>query len=191
MNFTEITKALKEVSEISSTNERVEFLKNHNDPDFKEVLSWYLDNSRITGIAEKKFDKVGAASPEMDTQDQKTFSDVIRYLDCNRTGRDEDVAWIKYLGMNICKDIEEMNTFRSLVCKNYPMGLREGLVNKAFPNLVPVYEVMLADKYYDLDEKKRAKVFGITETEETFLVLELEDGSIKEVPVDTDFEVEA
>lgn len=160
MNFSQISKAFAEVSTISSTNDRIAWLKAHDDEDFKEVLKWYLDTSRVTGIAEKKFDKVGAAQPEMVTQDVKTFSDVIRYLDCNKTGRDEDVAWVKYLGMNICEGQPlEMDTFRGLVCKNLPMGLKDGLVNKAFPGLVPTYEVMLADRYYDLNEKQIAKIF--------------------------------
>ena len=172
MNFSQITKAFEEVSNISSTNEKIEWLKNHDDPDFKEVLAWYLDTSRVTGIAEKKYDKVTAVHPNFTTQDQKTFSDVIRYLDCNKTGRDDDVAYVKYLGDLICKP-EDVNTFRALVCKNFPMGLKEGIVNKAFPGLVPTYEVMLADRYYDLNANQKAKVFN---GDVEYYELTLEDG---------------
>ena len=161
MTFTEITKALNEVSQISSTNERISWLKKHDDKDFKEVLSWYLDSSRITGIAEKKYDKVDAASDAgcFVTQDVKTFADVIRYLDCNHTGKDEDVANVKWLGEQICTNEDDKVAFRKLVCKNFPMGLQEGLVNKAFPGLIPTYEVMLAQKFYSLNEKQKAKTF--------------------------------
>ena len=38
MNFTEITKALKEVSVMTSTNEKQTWLKNHDDKDFKNLL---------------------------------------------------------------------------------------------------------------------------------------------------------
>ena len=78
MNFSQIVSAFAEVSQISSTNEKIDWLKNHDDEDFKEILKWYLDTSRITGIAEKKYDKVSAAHPDFETQDCKTFSDVIR-----------------------------------------------------------------------------------------------------------------
>lgn len=159
MNFSEIVKAFNEVAGISSTNERIDWLKNHDDEDFKEILKWYLDTSRITGIAEKKYDKVPAIHPELETQDCKTFSDVIRYFDFHKSGRDEDVAYIKHVGEQICATPEEEKVFRALVCKNFPMGLKEGLVNKAFPGLVPVYEVMLADRYYDLNESQKAKIF--------------------------------
>lgn len=161
MNFTQICEAFDEVSKISSTNEKVAWLKAHDDPDFKEVLAWYLDNSRVTGIAEKKFTKVAVMrDPEMTTQDQKTFSDVIRYLDCHNTGRDEDVAYVKWLGTQITTSLDSMTTFQKLVCKNFPMGLKDGLVNKAFPGLVPTYEVMLADRYYDLKDNQKAKIFN-------------------------------
>lgn len=160
MNFSQIVSAFAEVSQISSTNEKIAWLQAHDDPDFKEVLAWYLDTSRITGIAEKKYDKVEADHPIFTTQDQKTFSDVIRYLDCNHTGKDEDVAYVKYLGNRITSNPEDANIFRALVCKNFPMGLKEGIVNKAFPGLVPTYEVMLADRYYDLNEKQKAKIFN-------------------------------
>lgn len=173
MTFSQISKAFAEVSQISSTNEKIAWLKQHDDPDFKEVLAWYLDTSRITGIAEKKYDKVEAEHPMFTTQDQKTFSDVIRYLDCNKTGRDEDVAYVKYLGNQITSNPEDANTFRALVCKNFPMGLKEGIVNKAFPGLVPTYEVMLADRYYDLNEKQKAKIFN---EDVEYYELTLEDG---------------
>lgn len=160
MTFSQITKAFAEVSQISSTNERIAWLQAHDDQDFKEVLAWYLDTSLITGIAEKKYDKVPAMSVDFGTQGQKTFSDVIRYLNCNHTGKDSDVAWVKYLGSQICSDDADWATFKGLVCKNLPMGLKDGLVNKAFPGLVPTYEVMLADRYYDLNEKQKAKIFN-------------------------------
>ena len=175
MNFSQIVSAFAEVSQISSTNEKIDWLKNHDDKDFKEILKWYLDTSRITGIAEKKYDKVSATHPDFETQDCKTFSDVIRYLDCNHTGKDEDIAWVKHLGEQIYTSPEEEKVFRALVCNNFPMGLKEGIVNKAFPGLVPTYEVMLADRYYDLNDKQKDKIFN---GDVEYYELTLEDGRV-------------
>ena len=44
--FNEITKALKELSGISSNLQKIEWLKNHNDEDLKDVFKWYFDSSR-------------------------------------------------------------------------------------------------------------------------------------------------
>ena len=186
MNFSQIVSAFAEVSQISSTNEKIAWLQAHDDPDFKEVLKWYLDPSVITGIAEKKYDKVEADHPTFTTQDQKTFSDVIRYLDCNHTGKDEDVAYVKYLGDCICKP-EDKETFKKLICKNFPMGLQEGIVNKAFPGLVPTFDVMLANSYTKLNDKQIEKItqkgtreFNVTTKMDGFrCVIIKENGNVK------------
>ena len=55
------------------------------------------------------------------------------------------------------------------------MGLKEGIVNKAFPGLVPTYEVMLADRYYDLNDKQKDKIFN---GDVEYYELTLEDGRV-------------
>ena len=160
MRFSEITKALKELSGISSNLQKLEWLKNHDDEDLKNVFKFYFDSSKVTGIAEKKFDKpTSNMSDDFTTCDVKTFDNVIRYLDFHHTGTDVDILNIKSLMNEICSTDEEKECFKKLVCKNYPMGVDYKTINKVFPNLIPSYEVMLADKYLDLNENKKAKLF--------------------------------
>ena len=110
--------------------------------------------------SEKKFDKL---TPNMfgdfGTCDAKAFDNVIRYLDFHHTGTDVDILNIKSLMNEICSTDEEKECFKKLVCKNYPMGVDYKSINKVFPNLIPSYEVMLADKYLDLNESKKNKLF--------------------------------
>lgn len=163
MKFSEITKALKELSGISSNLQKLEWLKNHDDEDLKNIFKFYFDSSKVTGIAEKKFDKQSRfpmLEGDFTTCDQKTFDDVIRYLDFHNTGKDEDIETVKYYMSHICSTDEEKECFKKLVCKNYPMGVDYKTINKVFPNLIPSYEVMLADKYLDLNENKKAKLFA-------------------------------
>lgn len=160
MNFKQITLALNELSLITSNLQKLEWLKNHDDEDLKNIFKWYFDTSRVTGIAEKKFEKfVPNLFGDFMTCDVKTFDDVIRYLDIHNTGKDEDINYIKDLQTMICSTDEEKECFKKLVCKNYPMGVNYSTINKVFPNLIPSYEVMLADKYLDLNENKKAKLF--------------------------------
>lgn len=147
MNFTEITKALKEVSSMTSTNEKQTWLKNHDNPDFKNLLSWYFDNSYPTGIAEKKFDKIQSVMP--DFVGTRTFQDVINYLKKNNTGRDTDILFVKMVQSFICKDQEEKETFKKLVCKSYAMGINTPTINKVFPGLIPTFDVALCAKLQD------------------------------------------
>lgn len=161
MNFTQITKALKELSGISSNLQKIEWLKNYNDEDLKDVFKWYFDSSKITGIAEKKFEKkiVNNIFTSFKPCELVTIQDSFKYFEEHNTGTDDDIQQMKYFMDNICLTDEEKECFKKLVCKNYPMGVDYKTINKVYPNLVPCYEVMLADKYLDLNENKKNKLF--------------------------------
>lgn len=161
MNFTQITKALKELSGISSNLQKIEWLKNHNDEDLKDVFKWYFDSSKVTGIAEKKFEKkiVNNIFTSFKPCELVTIQDSFKYLEEHNTGTDDDIQQMKYFMDNICLTDEEKECFKKLVCKNYPMGVDYKTINKVYPNLIPCYEVMLADKYLDLNENKKNKLF--------------------------------
>lgn len=176
MNFKQITKALKELSGISSNLQKIDWLKNHNDEDLKDVFKWYFDSSKVTGIAEKKFEKdfgLELVAGTFTTCDQKQIQDVFRYLDSHNTGTFDDVETVKWYMNQICSTDEEKECFKKLVCKNYPMGVDYKTINKVYPNLIPCYEVMLANKYLDLNENKRNKLF---KPGRTFAIQEKLDG---------------
>lgn len=178
MNFKQITKALKELSGISSNLQKIEWLKNHNDEDLKDVFKWYFDTSKVTGIAEKKINKkldYSVVWDESATPEQKNLKiqDVFKYLDSNNTGSDEDILNVQFFMNQICSTDEEKECFKKLVCKNYPMGVDYKTINKVYPNLIPCYEVMLADKYLDLNENKKNKLFT---PGRTFCIQEKLDG---------------
>ena len=155
MNFNEITKALAEISSISSGNEKLAWLKAHDDNDLKEVFKWYFDNSYPTGISEKKYGRgiEGSTSVRVNI----TFSDVMDYLKVHNTGRDSDLDYIMAARMIICATPEESECYKKLVCKNYPMGIDAKTINKVFKNLVPTFDVCLCDKYYDKPERVDGK----------------------------------
>ena len=154
MRFTEICKTLTELGSIAGTNAKIEFIKNHDDADLKEVYKWLYDSSRISGIAEKKFEKdYGFELAEtFTTCDVKAIDDVFRYLDCHHTGSLKDIIEVKDLMKQICKDNFEKDIFKKIVCKNLPIGIDAKTINKCFPSLIPTFDVCLCDKYYDRPE---------------------------------------
>lgn len=154
MRFTEICKTLTELDSIAGTNAKIEFIKNHDDPDLKEVYKWLYDSSRISGIAEKKFEKDYGfeLAGTFTTCDVKTIEDVFRYLDCHHTGSSKDIIEVKDLMEQICKDDFEKDIFKKIVCKNLPIGIDAKTINKCFPSLIPTFDVCLCDKYYDRPE---------------------------------------
>lgn len=154
MRFTEICKTLTELGSIAGTNAKIEFIKSHDDADLKEVYKWLYDSSRISGIAEKKFEKDYGFefAGTFTTCDVKTLDDVFRYLDCHHTGSSKDILEVKDLMEQICKDDFEKDIFKKIVCKNLPIGIDAKTINKCFPSLIPTFDVCLCDKYYDRPE---------------------------------------
>jgi len=154
MKFSTICKVLKKIASISGTNEKIALIKSIEDDGLKEVYKWLFDNSRISGIAEKKFEKDYGfeLAGDFTTCDQKTIQDVFRYLDCHHTGAGEDVIEIKDLMDKICNNDEEKEIFKKIVCKNLPLGVDSKTINKCFPGLIPTFDVCLCDKYYDNPE---------------------------------------
>ena len=154
MKFSKICKILTKLSSISGSLAKIEFIKDFDDEDLKEVYKWLFDNSRISGIAEKKFEKdygfefVG----DFGTCEEKTINDVFRYLDCHNTGSAKDVIEVKTFMEEICSTPEEKEIFKKIVCKNYPIGVDAKTINKCFPGLIPTFDVCLCDKYYDKPE---------------------------------------
>lgn len=160
-----ITQKLKQLSNISGTNDKINFIKNNSDYDLKEVFKWLYDNSRISGIAEKKFEKDYNVEliNGFTTCDMKTIQDVFRYLDCHNTGTIEDVIEVKSLMNQLCSTDEEKEYFKKIVCKNLPLGVDAKTINKCFPNLIPTFDVCLCDKYYDrLDLVDGTREFAIS-----------------------------
>jgi len=147
MDFSQICKKLNELGSISGSNAKMEFIRNNDDSDLKEVYKWLYDNSRISGIAEKKFDKVIVESATLGN-----LSNVFSYLDSNHTGKDFDVLHIKSIMNSICEDDSEKEIFKKIVCKNLPLGIDSKTINKVFPKLIPTFDVCLCDKYYDKPE---------------------------------------
>lgn len=154
MRFTEICKTLTELGSIAGTNAKIDFIKSHDDADLKEVYKWLYDSSRISGIAEKKFEKDYGfeLAGTFTTCDVKTIYDVFRYLDCHHTGSSKDILEVKDLMEQICKDDFEKDIFKKIVCKNLPIGIDAKTINKCFPSLIPTFDVCLCDKYYDRPE---------------------------------------
>lgn len=154
MRFSTICKVLNKIASISGTNEKMDLIKKMEDDNLKEVYKWLFDNSRISGIAEKKFEKDYGfeLAGDFTTCDQKTIEDVFRYLDSHHTGTGKDVIEIKDLMEKICTTDEEKEIFKKIICKNLPLGVDSKTINKCFPGLIPTFDVCLCDKYYDKPE---------------------------------------
>ena len=153
----EVTKLFIDLCNTQGTNAKQSFVKNLvNNEEFIQSLKFLLRTDNPTGISSKKYDKWeddlmfgNAFTPNM----KGTLSELFDYLEINNTGRDADIRWVHSFVDSWSECEEDKEFLRKIVCKDYPIGIDIKGVNKAIPNLIPTWDVMLADKFLDLDEK--------------------------------------
>ena len=149
-----LTNLFNEISNISSTSDKIEFIKNHQDKiDFINTIKFLIDPNNITGISSKKWNKAKiyrnclnftnfTNSNEIDFQ-----RDIFDYLLENHTGRDEDIYYLKSICHSWCEDNEDFIFFEKLITKNIQIGIQAKNLNKAIPNLVNSFDIALCSKY--------------------------------------------
>ena len=153
MNFTQIMETCNKIRSISSTNEKKEFLASIIDEDFKNFLKWEFDSSIVSGLSDKKINKVLDDNMfddgDWSTCDVKTIFDVFKYLENHKTGTDNDIKTVQWYRKQICKNDEEVEFFNRVVTKDLPIGLDYKTINKVYKNLIPCFEVALCSKLSD------------------------------------------
>lgn len=161
MRFSEIKQTCDKLKDISSTNEKKEFLKSITDEDFKNFLRWEFDSSIISGISDKKINKNvedDIFGGDWTTCDQKDIFDVFRYLSFHKTGTDEDIRTVQWYRNQICANDEEKEFFNRVVTKNVILGVDVKIINSVWKGLIPSFNVMLANSYFKLNESQWNKI---------------------------------
>ena len=152
---------MKEINSNNSRNYKLKVLEKYKDHSAVRYLLNYIFNPYIvTGISKKKLKK--NIEPEK-YYAHKTTTDLLNYLDQNNTGRDIDICRIKSFEKFILNDDFELcNLLESIICKNIQLGVDVLSINKIIPNLIPTFNIMLANKYFDKPEIVEGKEFTLT-----------------------------
>lgn len=158
----EVTKLFIDLCNTQGTNAKQDFVKKYKDNlEFIKSLKFLLRTDNPTGISSKKYDKweeVSMFDDENVPNLKTTLDDLFDYLEVNNTGRDTDIRWVHSFVDSWSECDEDKEFLRKIICKDYPIGIDIKGVNKAIPNLIPTWDVMLADKFLDLDEKALMKI---------------------------------
>ena len=158
----EVTKLFMDLCNTQGTNAKQDFVKKYKDNlEFIKSLKFLLSTDNPTGISSKKYDKWEEVSMFDDKNVpnlKATLDNLFDYLEVNNTGRDTDIRWVHSFVDSWSECDEDKEFLRKIICKDYPIGIDIKGVNKAIPNLIPTWDVMLADKFLDLDEKALMKI---------------------------------
>lgn len=152
------------VNEINSSNSRLfkqATLKKYKDDQIiRRYLQIAFDPYTVYGISTKKLAKIVPGSGI--TTVQAVF-ELFDYLEKHSTGTDRDVSLCQELLSHVCTwDREAGAILEALICKDLSIGVDSKTINKEMPGLIPTFDVMLANKYFDKPTYMEGKLFAIT-----------------------------
>lgn len=154
MRNNDIVEAYFPCRKLLNTSSRLEkesiLRENANNEPFKEVLKYLLDNMRISGISEKRFNKeVDILLPY--AADDLSIITLLHYFDTHNSGADADISYVKgYIQeLAYCQDSykypEELYNFmKDVVTKSLRIGVDYTTANKVYgSDFIEKKEVML------------------------------------------------
>ena len=145
-------------------NEFVKEINKSNSRLYKQsVLNKYKDDEVIKKYLQICFDpyiryglnyaKLGKPVITEGISGAATVFDLFEYLKKNNTGRDMDIAvcrltFDQFTGEGL-EDLECSELLAKLICKDLSLGVDSKTINKEIPELIPTFNVQLANKYFD------------------------------------------
>ena len=161
-----------EINAENGRNYKISVLEKYkDDKDILYLLDFLYNPYIITGISDKKlnkkFENFDNILSENFIQKQLTSegeADVLKgllnYLQIHNTGTDTDIKFVqqyRYLWFS-----ENVELFNKIITKNLQLGIDSKTINKVIPDLIPEFNVMLANKYFDKPEIVEGKEFVLT-----------------------------
>lgn len=151
-------------NEITKNNSRIykqQVLAQYKDD---EIVGRYLkiafDPYSVFGISTKKLNKIVGASGI--TGIESVF-DLFEYLSTHNTGTDQTISLCQEVLSGVATyDSAAADLLAALICKDLSIGCDAKTINKEIPELIPTFNVQLANKYFDKPSYVEGKTFALT-----------------------------
>ena len=143
----EVIKIFKELQE-NSGKRLQEILEENKDNELLKKVLWFVYNPYIvTGLSSKKINKI--VNTQTKYAPAETIEEVFEYLQEHNTGTDIDIAYV----LEFIQGKPDQEMYEQIFTKELKLGITSKTINKVFPNLIPEFNVMLAEKYWDRMEE--------------------------------------
>ena len=152
---------INELKQSNSRNYKLEVLRRYStDEDVRQYLHFIYNPYIVTGISNKKLHKVVDVE-KLTVFGFDTIFKFLNYLKINTTGSDVVVAHCQNVLSEIGNpDLEFL--LEGIITKNVQLGIDATSINKCIPDLIPTFNVQLANKYFDKPEYVEGKKFTLT-----------------------------
>lgn len=151
----EILNKLKE----SSGNRLQEILEENKENQLLKDVLYFVYNPYITtGLSSKKINKM--VSMQKEYKAAEDIVEVFNYLIKHNTGTDTDIAYVNEFILDQAP--QYWKTYEQIFTKELKLGITAKTINKVWDNLIPEFNVMLAEKYWDrMEELEKIKPYII------------------------------
>lgn len=146
-------KILEKIKNTSSSNEKQAILEqNKNNELLKEILKFVYNPYFRTGLSSKKIKKkITPTEYRLLLQPDNSITYIFNYLKDHNTGTDQDIAHVQWYIRNYSEGCPEI--VEEILTQNLKIGMTAKTINKVWNNLIPEFNVMLADKYWEKIDK--------------------------------------
>jgi DNA ligase-1 len=166
---------LKQLEMTSSRIDKERILMDNKDNELlKKTFEYALNPYKIYGIGSKTFK---AKKINVETDYFKDIFDLLDYLLVNCNGSDKCKAQVNSFLSNYA--LEEIEWYKRIILKDLRIGVTEKTVNKIWKGLVPVFDVMLAKKYWDYENKIKGAFIITKKLDGIRCVILKENGVVK------------
>lgn len=155
----EVIKLFKQIQDTNSINDKKSIIiANKGDKLFNKCLKFLLDKNIVTGISIKKIKKKVTPSKSKShyLHTYSSFENVMKYLQMNNTGRDEDIFEIQTF---LFGHEEDRDFYEQMITKSFRLGVDAKLVNKCIPGLISTFDVMLGTPIDKVKLKGNEQIF--------------------------------
>ena len=168
----EVKEIFDKISNTSGKNDKIKIIKQNKDNDlFIKCLKFLLDSDIVTGLSKKKIGK----KVKLDKTTTTDITVMFKYLKQHNTGTDEDIATVQ--SFTHCMDEDLREFCNGLFTKSLKCGIDVKGVNKAIPNLIPSFDIMLGSKG-ELDKLPKGMKFVTEKYDGVRCFTQIRDGRI-------------
>ena len=152
----EVISIIQKLENTSSTNDKIQILKNNKDSEVLKSVLYYTYNPFMKyGISEKVLNPIPSET--------STYFDIFELLDVlHKSNINDNLRYEvnNFLGNFINQP--EFELYQRMILKDLKINLGAKSINKIWKNLIPQFNLMLADKYFEKFKKVEGKEFIIT-----------------------------
>lgn len=168
----EVKDIFDKISKTSGKNDKIKIIKQNKDKElFVECLKFLLDSDIVTGLSKKKIGK----KVKLDKETTSDIRCIFDYLKQHNTGTDEDITTVQ--SFTYCMDEDLREFCNGLFTKSLKIGADVKSINKAIPNLIPSFDIMLGSKG-ELDKLPKGMKFVTEKFDGVRCFTQIRDGKI-------------